>query len=106
MSHNSSVLDKIQKVEQRLDELEIVVTNYRREILGLVEELIKNAELAINEKLEEERKRLMVEARRKAEAESEKIKLEYSSRIEQLKKKLEEKRDKIVEDVVTILLGF
>lgn len=106
MSHNSSVLDKIQAIEQRLDKLEIVVANYKREILGLVEELIKNAEQAINEKLEEERKRLMVEARKKAEAESEKIKLEYSLRIEQLKKKLEEKRDKVVEDVVTILLGL
>jgi|GEM_PF-4894289 Skp family chaperone for outer membrane proteins len=106
MSHSQGVLEKIQKVEQKLDELEDIVARYRREILSLVEDIAKNTDQLVNEKLEEERKRLSEEAKKRAEAESNKIRLEYESRINQIKRMLGEKREKIVDDVVSLLLGL
>jgi F0F1-type ATP synthase membrane subunit b/b' len=52
------------------------------------------------------RKRLSEEAKKRAEAESNKIRLEYESRINQIKRMLGEKREKIVDDVVSLLLGL
>ncbi|MEM1518350.1 MAG: hypothetical protein QXI52_05700 [Nitrososphaerota archaeon] len=106
MQHPPSVIEKVKAVEQRLDELEEIASRYRREIHSLVEEVIRNTDQLFNQVLEEDKKRLMEEARKKAEIESERIIKEYNSRIEQLRKRLEENREKIVEDVAKRLLGL
>jgi ElaB/YqjD/DUF883 family membrane-anchored ribosome-binding protein len=106
MSHPQGVLEKIQRVEQKLDELEDIVARYRGEILSLVDEIVKNTEQLVHEKLEEERKRLLEEGKKRAEEESNKIKLEYEYRINQVKRVFGEKREKIVDDVVSLLLGL